>query len=186
MYALIIAYLHVTLSICLPAPVPGTPVPLYPLQAASLDRLVLPTKLCESGGMNNGFTLVRRIHKHSFINIYFTHLLVQMPNSTPVHLCKCSPVHLYTCTHVHLYTCTHVNCTICTVYTCTHVHLYTCTHVNPANLYTCTPVHLFTCTPENLFTCTPENLLTCTHVHLYTCTPVHLYTRWASPARPPP
>jgi len=39
---------------------PISPAPDVDLasQAASLDRLVLPTRLCESGGMNNGFTLV--------------------------------------------------------------------------------------------------------------------------------
>jgi len=39
---------------------PISPAPEVDLasQAASLDRLVLPTKLCESGGMNNWFTLV--------------------------------------------------------------------------------------------------------------------------------
>ena len=66
-------------------PLVSVNLPLYPLQAASLDRLVLPTKLCESGGMNNGFTLVRRIHKHSFINVHCTHLYVQMYTCTLAH-----------------------------------------------------------------------------------------------------
>lgn len=39
---------------------PISPAPDVDLQSqeASLDKMILPTRLCESGGMNNGFTLV--------------------------------------------------------------------------------------------------------------------------------